>query len=82
MVNDKAAATYHPDGDLPPLSVVIEMLEDVRAQLQAVDELVVRHRRASRDNHKELERLQYASMRVGQAWTAVDLARRDLQGHA
>jgi len=88
--NDKAAATYHPDepptpplepadDDLPPLSVLVDMLTDVAAQLEGVDELVVAHRRKAGDDHHELERLQYVSTRIGQAWSATVTARKGLR---
>lgn len=87
MVNDKAAATYHPappeppDGedDLPPLSVLVDMLDDVVKMLDGVDELVVAHRRAAGDDHHQLERLQAASVRLGQAWAATVSARKALR---
>jgi hypothetical protein len=88
--NDKAAATYHPEDaptppiepvedDLPPLSVLVDMLSDVAAQLEAVDDLVVAHRRKVGDDHHELERLQYVSVRIGQAWSATVTARKGLR---
>jgi hypothetical protein len=67
------------DEELPPLSVLVDMLEDVAKQLDGVDELVVLHRRAVGDDHQELERLQYVSTRVGQAWSAAMLARKALR---
>ena len=84
MVNDKAAATYHPndpdpDGELPPLAVLVDMLDDVVKMLDGVDELVVAHRRAAGDDHRELERLQAASVRIGQAWAATVSARKALR---
>ena len=80
MANDKAAATYHPnDDDLPPLSVLVDMLDDVVKMLDGVDELVVAHRRAAAEDHHELERLQSASFRIGQAWSAAVSARRALR---
>jgi hypothetical protein len=91
MSNDKAAATYHPDegppappiepaeDDLPPLSVLVEMLTDVAAQLEGVDELIVAHRRRAGDDHHELERFQYVSTRIGQAWAATVTASRALR---
>jgi hypothetical protein len=88
VVNDKAAATYHPgeepkaqhqDDELPPLSVLSDMLKDVIDVLNGVDELVIEHRRAAGDDHHQLERLQVVSARVGQAWSAVVSARRALR---
>ena len=67
------------DEELPPLSVLADMLHDVAAQLEGVDELIVAHRRACGDDHRELERLQYVSSRVGQAWSAAMLARKGLR---
>jgi hypothetical protein len=67
------------DEELPPVSVLIDMLNDVAKQLDAVDELVVLHRRAAGDDHRALTKLQGASMRVGQAWTATMLARKELR---
>lgn len=68
-----------PDEELPPFSVLIELLEDVMAQLEGIDEAVVAHRRAAGDDHKVLEVLQLTSGRIGQAWIAVSLARRGLK---
>jgi hypothetical protein len=65
--------------ELPPLSVLIDMLTDIAAQLEGIDELIVLHRRAARDDHHELERLQYVSVRVGQAWAATVTARKGLR---
>jgi hypothetical protein len=67
------------DDELPPFSVLIELLEDVMAQLEGIDEAVVAHRRAAGDDHKVLELLQLTSARISQAWTAVAVARRGLK---
>lgn len=67
------------DDELPPFAVLIEMLEDVMAQLEGIDEAVVAHRRAAGDDHKVLEVLQLTSARIGQAWIAASLARRGLK---
>jgi hypothetical protein len=82
VVNDKAAATYHPGDEpdpLPPLSVLDDMLKDVIEMLNGVDELVSEHRRQAGDDHFVLERLQTASARIGQAWAATASARRALR---
>ena len=68
-----------PD-ELPPLSVLVDMLDDVVKVLDGVDDLVVRHRRAAGMEYHELERLQSASVRIGQAWAAVVSARKVLRG--
>jgi hypothetical protein len=65
--------------ELPPLSVLVDMLQDVIDQLDGVDELVIAHRRAAGDDHRVLERLQAASVRIGQAWAATVSARKALR---
>jgi hypothetical protein len=67
------------DDELPPLSVLVDMLDDVVKMLDGVDELVVAHRRAADDDHHELERLQHVTVRIGQAWSAVVSARKVLR---
>jgi hypothetical protein len=59
--------------------VLVDMLDDVVKMLDGVDELVVAHRRAAGDDHHQLERLQAASVRVGQAWAATVSARKALR---
>lgn len=65
--------------ELPPLSVLVDMLDDVVKLLDGVDELVVLHRRAAGDDHHALERLQTASIRIGQSWSAAVVARKALR---
>jgi hypothetical protein len=94
MSNDKVAATFHPgtepapapaqdddavDGELLPLSVVGDMLTEVLNQLDGVADLIAAHRRAARDDHHALARLQDVTTRVNQAWTAVQLTRKALR---
>jgi len=67
------------DEELPPLSVLVDMLDDVVKQLDTVDDFVIRHRRAAGDDHITIERLSYATARIGQAWTGVVLARKVLR---
>jgi len=67
-----------PD-DLLPLSVVVDTLADVLAELDGVDELLRAHRRACSDDHRELDRLQSVTTRLNQAWTATSLARNRLR---
>lgn len=67
------------DEELPPLSVLVDMLDDVVKMLDGVDELVIEHRRAAGDDHHALERLQVASTRIGQAWSATISARKALR---
>jgi len=70
----------HGDDELPPMSVLVDMLDDVVKLLDGVDELVVLHRRKVGDDHHALERLQHASTRIGQAWSATVSARKALRG--
>ena len=72
-------AERHEDEELPPLSVLVDMLDDVVKVLDAVDELVVLHRREAGDDHHALEQLQVASSRIGQAWSATISARKALR---
>lgn len=65
--------------DLPPLSVVLDILTDVVGTLEEVDELIVLHRRRCGDDHHAIAQLQGASLRVGQAWAATVSARRELR---
>lgn len=75
---------FEPDDDttdeLLPLSVAVDMLGDVLKLLDGVDDLVTQHRRAAGDDHHDLERLQAASFRTVQAWSAVVSARKSLRG--
>jgi hypothetical protein len=68
-----------PDGDLPPLSVLVDMLDDVIKLLDGVADLVTDHRRVAGDDHHALARLQHVSIRVNQAWTSVLSARAGLR---
>jgi hypothetical protein len=68
-----------PD-ELLPLSVAVDMLEDVVKMLNEVDDLVTQHRRAAGDDHHALEQLQHATMRINQAWGSVVSARKVLRG--
>ena len=65
--------------DLPPLSVLIDILTDVVGTLDEVDELLTLHRRAAGDDHHAIVQLQGASLRVGQGWAAIVAARRELR---
>jgi hypothetical protein len=80
---EPAPFTPDPDPDdvdeLEPLEVGVDLLDDVVKLLEAVDELVVAHRRAAGDNHHEIARLQSVSSRVGDAWSATVSARRGLR---
>jgi hypothetical protein len=69
------------DDELLPLSVVIDMLDDVVIALEQVDDLITAHRRAAGDDAHALVGLHDASFRVGQAWAAVVSARRTLRGN-
>lgn len=76
---DVTPQEHEQDAELPPLSALVDMLDDVVKVLDGVDELVVLHRRAAGDDHHELERLQAASVRIGQAWSATVSARKALR---
>lgn len=85
MTEDSTDQAGEPDDDqddeLLPLSVVVDMLDDVVVALEQVDDLVTAHRRAARDDVHALGPLHDASFRVGQAWAAVVSARRTLRGN-
>jgi hypothetical protein len=68
-----------PD-ELLPLSVGVDMLDDVVKLLNQVDDLVTQHRRAASDDPRALEQLQHATMRINQAWGSVVSARKVLRG--
>lgn len=70
-----------PDDELPPLEVLVDVLDDVVKALEGVDELIVEHRRAAGEDHHLIVRLQDASFRVGQAWAAAVAARRGLRSN-
>jgi len=67
------------DGELPPLTVLVDMLDDVVTLLDAVDDLVKAHRRAAGDDHHTIARLQGVSGRIGDAWAATISARSGLR---
>ena len=65
--------------DLPPLSVLDDILNDVLDQLEAVSDIIVAHRRAARDDHHAIARLQDLTIRTNDAWIAVQLTRKALR---
>jgi hypothetical protein len=72
-----------PDDDdveeLPPLSVLVDMLGDAVKLLEGVDDLIAAHRRTAGEDHHLIARMHDASFRVGQAWAATVSARRALR---
>jgi hypothetical protein len=67
------------DDELPPLSVLDDMMADVAAQLEGVADLLAAHRHAAGTDYPVIERLRDVSMRVDQAWAATVTARRALR---
>lgn len=65
--------------ELLPLVALDEMLGEVLDLLDGVEDQVTAHRRACGDDHHALERLQYVQSRLGQGWSAVQLARKGLR---
>jgi hypothetical protein len=79
MSQDTDAPPADDPEDLPPLSVLVDILTDVVGTLEEIDELLVLHRRGCGDDHHAIAQLQGASLRVGQAWAAAVAARRELR---
>lgn len=67
------------DDDLPPIAMIVELIEDALKQLEGVEELLVAHRRAAGVDQHTIARLQLASGRIGMAWTATITARNGLR---
>ena len=80
-MTDEAPFTPDPvvDDELDPLSVGVDLLDDVVKLLDAVDDIVIAHRRRAGDDHHEIARLQRVSSRVGDAANAATSARATLR---
>jgi hypothetical protein len=67
------------DDELEALAVGVDLLDDVIKLLDAVDDIVIAHRRRAGDDHHEIARLQRVSARVGDAANAATSARSTLR---
>jgi hypothetical protein len=79
---DQPTSESTPDEDeLPPLEVVVDILDEVLRLLEGVEDLIGEHRRAARDDHHQLARLQRITARISDGYLAVLAVRSSLRSH-